>query len=111
MIFMINLSERAYLLLESVLTGLGLNVADILVKKTEERLCTTCICNVVEDEFHFLCQCHKYASQRKTLYDSLEDSNILLSLDSSKTFFELMTNDNKTVMKAIGKYIKECSIT
>ena len=53
----------------------------------------------------------KYARQRKTLYDSLEDSNILLSLDSSKTFFELMTSDNKTVMKAIGKYIKECSIT
>ena len=63
--------------------------------------------NVVEDEFYFLCQCHKYASQRKTLYDSLEDSNVLLSLDSSKTFFELMTSDNKTVMKAIGKYIKE----
>ena len=108
MIFMKNLSERAYLLLESVLTSLGLNVVDILVKN-QDRLCT--ICNVVEDEFHFLCQCHKYASQRKTLYDSLEDSNILLSLDSSKTFFELMTSDNKTVMKAIGKYIKECSIT
>ena len=47
-------------------------------EKPEERLCT--ICNIVEDEMHFLCQCHKYASQRKTLNDSLEDSNILLSL-------------------------------
>ena len=81
----------------------------IYFEKPEERLCT--IWNVVEDEVHFLCQCHKYASQRKTLYGSLEDSNILLSLDSSRTFVELMTNDNKTVMKAIGKYIKECSIT
>ena len=78
-------------------------------EKPEDRLCT--ICNVVEDEIHFLWQCHKYASQRKTLYDSVEDSNVLLSLDSSRTFVELMTNDNKTVMKAIGKYIKECSIT
>ena len=47
-------------------------------EKPEERLCT--ICNIVEDEMHFLCQCHKYASQRKTRNDSLEDSNILLSL-------------------------------
>ena len=69
------------------------------------------ICNVVEDEVHFLCQCHKYENQRKTLYDSLKDSNILLSLDSSRTFFELMTNDNKIVMKAVGKFIKECSVT
>ena len=36
MIFMINLSERAYLLLKSVLTGLGLNVADIFVKNQKK---------------------------------------------------------------------------
>ena len=37
--------------------------------KTGKRICTTC--NVVEDEIHFLCQCYKYASQKKILYDSL----------------------------------------
>ena len=40
-----------------------------LGEKPEERLYT--ICNVVEDDVHFLCQCLKYASQRKTLSDSL----------------------------------------
>ena len=92
----------------SVLTSLGLNVVDILVKnqKTDYVLYVM----LLKMNFTYV-SCHKYASQRKTLYDSLEDSNILLCLDSSKTFFELMTSDNKTVMKAIGKYIKECSIT
>ena len=70
--------RKAYLLLESALTGLGLNVADIWVKN-QKKDCT--ICNIVEEEVYFLCQCHKYASQKKTLYDSLKDSNILLSLD------------------------------
>ena len=42
-----------------------------LCEKPEGRSCI--ICNVVEDEVHFLCQCHKYASQRKTLYNSLKD--------------------------------------
>ena len=36
MIFMINLSERVYLLLESVLTGLELYLADILVKNQKK---------------------------------------------------------------------------
>ena len=90
------------LLLESACTGLGLNLADIWVKNQKK--------DYVEDEVYFLCQRHKNGSRRKTLYDSLKNSNILLSLDSVWTFFELMTNNNKTVKKAISKYIKECSI-
>lgn len=78
-------------------------------EKPDERLCN--VCNVVEDEVHFMCQCQKYSSQRKTLYDSLKHSNISICLDSYKTFIELMTNDKKDVTIAIGKYIKECCIT
>ena len=35
-----------------------LSVEDTLVKKIEDRLCT--ICNNIEDEVHFLCECIKH---------------------------------------------------
>ena len=57
-----------------------------------------------------MCQCQKCDSQRKTFYDSLKDASIFSSIDPTKTFFDLMTNDNINVIKAVDKYIQECSV-
>ena len=48
--------------------------------------------------------------QRKILYDNLKDTSIFPSIDQTKTFLELMTNDDKNVIKAVGKYTQDCSI-
>ena len=75
-----------------------------LGEKPEDRVCNAC--NTVEDEMHFLCQCQKFESQRKILYDNIYkyfyDTNTFPSIDPTKTFLDLMTNDDKTVIKAVG---------
>ena len=80
-----------------------------LGEKPEDRLCNAC--NTTEDEMHFLCQCQEYESQRKLLYDNLKDTNTFPSIDPTKTFLDLMTNDDKNLIKAVGKYIQDCSVT
>ena len=80
-----------------------------LSEKPEVRLCNAC--NTIEDEMHFLCQCQKYESQRKILYDNLKDTNTFPSIDLTKTFLDFMTNDDNNVIKAVSKYIQDCSIT
>ena len=49
----------------------------------EDRFCNAC--NIIEVEMHFLCQCQKYESQRKILYDNLKDTNTFPSIDPTKT--------------------------
>ena len=53
----------------------------------------------------------KYESQRKILNDNLKDTNTFSNTDLTKTFLDLMTNDNKNAIKAVGIYIQDCSIT
>lgn len=77
-------------------------------EKPEDRLCITC--NTIEDEIHFLCQCQNYENQRKILYDNLKDTRTSPSIDPAKTFLDLMTNCDKHVINAVGKYIQECNI-
>ena len=78
-------------------------------EKPEDRLCITC--NKTEDEVHFLCQCQKYENQRKTLYDKLTDFKNISRIDPDELFISLLTNCDRIVMNAVGKYIQECNIT
>lgn len=78
-------------------------------EKPEDRLCISC--NSIEDEVHFLCECQKYENQRKILFDKLTDFKTISRTDPDKTFLSLMTNCDKHVMNAVGKYIQECNIT
>ena len=78
-------------------------------EKPEDRLCITC--NKIEDEVHFLCQCQKYENQSKILYDKLTDFKTISRIDQDELFISLMTNCNRFVMNAVGKYIQECNIT
>ena len=80
-----------------------------LGEKPEDRLCNAC--NTIEDEMHFLCQCQKCESQRKISDDNLKDTNTFPSTDPTKIFLDLMTNDDKNVIKDVGEYIEHCSFT
>lgn len=56
-----------------------------LGEKVEDRLCN--VCNTVEDEIHFLCQCQKHEQQRNVLFDILKYSNIFPCVDPTETFY------------------------
>ena len=77
----------------------------ILAKKPEDRLCGQC--NLVENEIQFLCQCTEYESLRKIMYDSINDTNVKISVGPNTTFFDLMTIlRNKHFKKLLGNLYK-----
>ena len=74
----------------------------------EERICKEC--NEVETEVHFLCLCKKYEIDRKIMYDNVNNSIISYS-DPYVNFFNLLKSHEGTLLKAIGKFILDCSVT
>jgi hypothetical protein len=64
----------------------------------EERLCTLCDTNSIEDEIHFLCSCPLYVNERNILYDKVK-----VCIDN----FENMSTDEKfcSIVKSCQKYL------
>ena len=56
------------------------------------RLCKNC--NVVEDEKHFLLNCHLYTSCRAEFFKKLNSFVVLDSADSDELFINLMSSMN-----------------
>ena len=69
----------------------------------EERLCTLCNSEAVEDENHFLYECEKYQVERKSLMDK--------ACELDNTFKDLDYNDRSDFLfskmsRQVGKFIK-----
>ena len=47
----------------------------------------------------------------RTDYDKLTDFKTISRIDPEELFISLMTNCDRIVMNAVGKYIQECNIT
>ena len=78
-------SDRKYISSFTISTHrLRIECGRYLGEKPEDRLCNAC--NTIEDETHFLCQCQKYESERKILYDNLKDINTFQALIQLKLF-------------------------
>lgn len=75
----------------------------------ENRLCT--VCNEIETEVHFLCQCQKYKSLRGKMFESIYGTNCISVTDPDALFYDLLTSQNKNILKAVGKFIQDCSVT
>ena len=72
--------------------------------KVEDRICSMCDDNMVEDEFHFLCQCDYYSSERKALYEFAISKNAsFANLTEEEKFCYLMVECNCKVGKFINK--------
>ena len=69
--------------------------------KLEDRLCKICNQNIIEDEFHFLCQCSEYHTERRNcLYDSLVvQFPEFKDLDDNAKFTYLMRHCNKNIIQ------------
>ena len=57
---------------------------------------------------HFLLQCPLYCERRETLFNQIEKSCDVKTLDSPVKYAEIMSSKDETVMKALGAYIVDC---
>ena len=69
----------------------------------EERLCTMCKDNCIEDETHFLTECPAYEELRMPL---LRLANVE-SLPPNLQFVQLLTSKSEPVIYALSKFLKE----
>ena len=56
-------------------------------------------------------QCKRYETSSKIIYGSINDTNLKVSADPNTTFFDLLTAQDINILKAVGKFIQDCSIT
>ena len=70
----------------------------------EDRLCR--ICNVLEDEFHFVTKCKLFCFNRNQLYDKIRSIYPAFEdLEDNARFIFLMTNNNDAINIWFGKYV------
>ena len=75
----------------------------------ENRLCIHCSLNEVETEQHFLLKCPLYSNERQTFLESITSLIPINNIhDEHDQFIAIMTNQNKIVTNALGKYIFTC---
>ena len=75
----------------------------------EQRKCDTCTLDEKEDEIHFIMRCQRYNAQRQKLLSMMHQNiNNTSPYNDTHWYIFLMTNEDKTICKALGKYIYEC---
>jgi hypothetical protein len=73
----------------------------------EDRLCTVCDGNVIEDEFHFICQCPLYNSCRLDMYqDIINKYSNFSNLPDKEKFIYLMKWEWKLLGKFLGRALE-----
>ena len=81
---------------------LGVEVGRYTNVPLDERLCSLCNANAVEDELHFLCSCSLYNDERKALFTRAPlKTNDFSILDDLDKFVFMMSNMQKEVMSFI----------
>ena len=70
----------------------------------ENRICTLCDNNIIEDEIHFMCVCEKLQDIRYSYFSKYcEKSSVFLSLDTETKFVYIMQNHHGL----LGKFLFE----
>ena len=74
----------------------------------EERLCTNCNLQEIENEIHFLIRCPKYEHMRNILFENITTNNLHFSIyNDHQQFVWLLTNDHLENIKYVASFIKE----
>ena len=76
-----------------------------------QRICTFCNLNCVEDEIHFLTNCPLYIEERKAFFHFLSDTykNFNL-LSNNQKFLWIMTNEDHSVLVKLCDFLTKCFI-
>ena len=74
-----------------------------------DRICIYCNAQVVESECHFLLDCDLHRIERIDLLNTIHEHSLDLSrLTKNEKFIELMSNKEKPITNALGKFIYNC---
>ena len=78
----------------------------------ENRLCPLCKSNQIENETHFLLDCSKYSSQRRTFLNRINELIPNFERKSTSESIKLLMNCNDYhVNKLVMKFISSCMNT
>jgi len=69
----------------------------------EDRLCSMCNNNAIENEFHFVCECPAYNDCRSIMYESIRNSNTDFGALGLREKFQYIM---KSEWKILGKYLQ-----
>ena len=70
----------------------------------EKRTCH--LCNVLEDEIHFITECMLYECERRFLYQKVNSYDYIFEhLSNQEKFIYLLRSANSSVLSHLGKYI------
>jgi hypothetical protein len=73
------------------------------------RKCHMCSLDEKEDEEHFLLRCEAYSSQRQMLLRLITETCTNTSIYNDLHWYTfLLTNEDRHICKALGKFINEC---
>ena len=70
-----------------------------------QRLCTLCTNNEIENEEHFIMNCPTYNTQRSELMETcITTCPNITKLNTTHKFIWIMTNEHKIILKALAKF-------
>ena len=113
--FFLYLTQIEDIHIRSALTKLRLSAHNLnieslrgQIKDPEQRKCNMCNLDTVENEVHFIAQCPKYDHLRTHLLNSMAHLPNITQLSHENLTIWLLTNEDKFICKAVGKFIYEC---
>ena len=71
-----------------------------------QRICTRCELNEIDDEIHLLCHCSAMNNVREILFDSV--TAIINIQPKNEMFLRIMTSRDITVVKSLAQFIYGC---
>ena len=71
------------------------------------RFCPFCQTPLVENEEHFLMSCSLYFKERENLLNIINQNTNVQNLTNNEKFIWLMSNEDKKICKALGKFIAD----
>ena len=76
------------------------------ITPTNQRICTRCELNEIDDEIHLLLHCSAMNNVREILFDSV--AAIINIQPTNKMLLRIMTSRDITVVKSLAQFIYGC---
>ena len=99
----------------SVYTKLRVSAHTLMIEKgrhfhpkvpIDQRICTLCSLNEIEDELHFMLKCTFYADLRSTLLSNISETYDIDYMSDSELFVLLMRFQDYDSISSVIKFIK-----
>ena len=73
-----------------------------------QRICTRCELNEIDDEIHLLLHCNAMNNERKILFNSVTATINIGLQPTNEMFLQIMTSRDITVVKSLAQFIYGC---